>query len=161
MTAETNPVTELELGSYLFKQYGPEGLRGPLFDDKTIDKLTESRDRARARASELAHLRDDDQRFIKEINEAIVDPEIKVIMVVCLSRSHKEIIRRHLIELNQRRVTRDEIVYIDGTRVLTMSESSVGMGRGCRADKLIVHEAIGWKDYTERIWPALAPCLLK
>lgn len=156
-----NPQNSLELGSYLFKEYGPDGLKGPLFSEEFLAGM-KSDMIARSRSAELRMLRQVDQRFIKEINEAIEDPEIEVILVVGFNQGHNEIVRRHLTDRGQLKSTKSGVIfYGDGTKVILLTEHNVVRGsRGIRADKIIVHEAIGWKEYTERIWPALAPCLI-
>lgn len=147
---------EVNLGAELLRMFGPDGLRGAL-SDEFIDELK----RERARHAELAGLRDDDRRFIDEINDGILDPKVRTIIVVDISKAHNEVIRKFVTDHNVLRTLSDRIEYIDGTKVVFLSEHNVGRGaRGLQADKIIVHEAIGWKDYTERIWPALAPCLI-
>lgn len=143
---------EVNLGAELLRMFGPDGLRGAL-SDEFIDELK----RERARHAELAGLRDDDRRFIDEINDAILDPEIKAILVVDFSRQHSKIIRRFITEHNLRKSMQDEMQYLDGTRVFfkVMPGNFV---RGCRLDACIVHESIGWKDY-EQMMVAIRPCM--
>lgn len=156
-SSDSGPQTALELGAYLFNLLGPDGLRGGPFSDEFIDWLKKEQNRR----AEFAGLRGDDRRFIDEINDAILDKEVLSIIVVDFSLEHSKFMRRFLIEQSVHHTGPDFIEYEDTTRVVFLTETNVGRGaRGRRADRVIVHESIGWKTYTERIWPALAPCLI-
>lgn len=150
-----NGMTIDDLGAYLYGQFGPDGLRGPMFNNEFIDQLKLDQ----ARSAEWERLPADDRRFVHEINRAILDSRIRDIIAIGTTHQFLCYAQRFLIQENIKKITQNQIEYTDGTRVSFFPID--GFSRrtcGMQVDTFIVHEYIGWKQY-EKIRQALIPCI--